>query len=84
MPERLMQRLANGGRTGVFLAALVLILLALIVPGWGGALLVTVIVAIMAIISRRTWSVQDPRTRVTRMAILGLLLLIAYLKAAHS
>lgn len=84
MPERLMQRLANGGRTGVFIAALVLILFALLLPGWGGALLVTMIVAIMAIISRRTWAVQPPRTRVTRMAILALLLLIAYLKAAHS
>jgi glucose-6-phosphate-specific signal transduction histidine kinase len=84
MPERLMQRLANGGRTGVFIAALVLILLAFAVPGWGGALLVTVIVAIMAAISRRTWAVQPPRVRVTRMGILVLLLLVAYIKAAHA
>jgi glucose-6-phosphate-specific signal transduction histidine kinase len=84
MPERLMQRLANGGRTGVFIAALVLILFALLVPGWGGALLVTVIVAIMATISRRTWAVQPPRLRVMRMTILIGLLIIAYVKATHA
>ena len=84
MPERLMQRLAHGGRTGVFLAALVIILLALAFPGWLGAVFVIVIVAVLAMITRRTWSVQPPRTRATRVGILALLVLVAYLKARHS
>lgn len=83
MPERLMQRLAHGGRTGVFIAALVLILLALALPGWFGALFVTLIVAGMAMITRRTWAVQPPRTRMIRVGVLALLLLLAYAKAVH-
>jgi hypothetical protein len=35
-------------------------------------------------ITRRTWSVQPPRTRATRVGILALLVLVAYLKARHS
>jgi glucose-6-phosphate-specific signal transduction histidine kinase len=79
--DRLNEKLAAGARTGVFLTALVIILLALAIPGWGGALLVTAVVGIMAVITRRTWRVQDPRTRVMRVAILALMLAIAYLKA---
>jgi hypothetical protein len=81
MADRLMQRLANGGRTGVFIGALVIILLALAVPGWGGAILVTVIVALVALVTRRTWAVQPAKTRLTRLGILALLVLIAFLKA---
>ena len=45
MSDRIMQRLAGGGRTGVFLGAIAAVLIALFLPGWAGAILLTVIVA---------------------------------------
>jgi hypothetical protein len=83
MAERLMQRLVNGGRTGVFLAAIIVTLLALAVPGWGGALLVLAIVVLMSAILRKTWPVQAPKTRVVRVAILALLVYLAYHKVSR-
>jgi hypothetical protein len=75
-----MQRLSNGGRTGVFLAALVVILIALLSPGWIGAVLTIMIVGLLAALMRRTWSVQTAQTRVLRVGVLLLLVVLAFLK----
>jgi hypothetical protein len=81
--ERLLQRLSNGGRTGVFLGALVILLVALFAPGIVGAVLIVVIVAGLAVLMRRTWPVAPPQARVTRVAILAILLVLAVYKALH-
>ena len=80
MAERLLQRLSNGGRTGVFLAALVVILIALLAPGWIGALLTIIIVALLAALMRRTWAVQPVRTRTVRLLVLLILVIFAIYK----
>jgi hypothetical protein len=81
--ERLLQRLSKGGRTGVFLAALVVILLALFAPGWLGAVLIVVIVAVLTVLMRHTWAVQPTTTRAVRVTVLAALALLALYKATH-
>jgi hypothetical protein len=81
--ERLLERLANGGRTGVFLAALVFILAALFAPGWIGALLIVVAVAALAVLMRHTWAVQPTTTRAIRVTVLIALVALAFFKATH-
>ena len=83
MSERLLQRLSNGGRTGVFLAALVIILLALFAPGWIGAVLIVVIIATLAVLLRHTWAVAPTRARVLRVVVLLVLAALALYKATH-
>ncbi len=80
MTERFLQRLSNGGRTGVFLGALVVILAALLLPGWIGAILIVIIVGLAAALMRHTWAVQSTQTRVMRLAVLLLLLIFAVAK----
>jgi hypothetical protein len=81
--ERLLQRLSSGGRTGVFLAALAIFLLALFLPGWLGAIVIIAIVAALAVLMRHTWVVADGRTRATRLIILAILVGLAVYKATH-
>lgn len=83
MSERLLQRLSNGGRTGVFLAALVVILAALFAPGWIGAILTVVIIAALVVLMRQTWAVQPGRTRAIRVVVLLVLAAFAVYKATH-
>lgn len=78
-----MQRLAFSGRTGVFLTALVIILAALLAPGWIGALLTVVIIALLIALMRRTWAFQTPRTRAMRLGVLVILFAFAVYKASH-
>ena len=68
MADRFMQRLANGGRTGVFLAVLVIILVALSLPGWGGAIVVTAIVGVAAFAA--AWVPANRASRVDPMTAL--------------
>jgi hypothetical protein len=81
--ERLLQRLASGGRTGVFLAALAFILVALFVPGWIGALVIMTTVAALAVLMRHTWTVQPTKTRAVRVTVLAALVALAFYKATH-
>ncbi len=78
--ERLLQRLSNGGRTGVFLAAFALAMIALLSPGWIGAILTIIIVALAAALMRRTWPVQPTRIRVIKVTILLVLVIFAVYK----
>lgn len=80
MSDRIMQRLAGGGRTGVFLAVIALTLIALFLPGIIGALLLALIVAGLATLMARTWVVTAPRARAIRIPVLVGLAVIAVVK----
>lgn len=73
-------RLARANPTGVFLGALVLVLVAFFAPGIiGGALLLGLALALAALLVT-TWPVQPPATRTARLAILTLLVAAALMK----
>ena len=59
-------RLSVRPRPGLFLGALAIVLAALFLPGFIGAVLVGLIVLAMAWIMVLTWSVTAPRTRAVR------------------
>jgi hypothetical protein len=80
MSDRIMQRLAGGGRTGVFLGAIVAVLIGLFLPGWVGAILLTVIVAGMGWLMARTWAVAPASRRTVRFLILAVLAAVAIAK----
>jgi hypothetical protein len=80
MSDRIMQRLAGGGRTGVFLGAIVAVLIGLFLPGWVGAILLTVIVAGMGWLMARTWAVTPASRRTVRFLILAVLAAVAIAK----
>ncbi|WP_372441562.1 DUF6703 family protein [Plantactinospora mayteni] len=76
----LLTRLARVNPTGVFLAALVLVLVGLFAPGIvGGALLLALAVGLAALLVT-TWPVQRPATRILRLVILTLLVGAALMK----
>ena len=79
----LLSRLSGRARPGLFLGALVIILLGLFLPGTIGAILVGLIVLAMAGLMSLTWSVTTPRTRVVRVLILLALAALAWYKATH-
>jgi hypothetical protein len=76
----LLHNLARLDRTKVFLAALVVGLVALFLPGILGGLILLVIVVLMASLLRLTWSVASPRARTMRLLILGVLAGLALAK----
>ncbi len=79
----LLQRLPVRARTGLFLGALVVTLVALFTPGLLGAFLVAVIVVALAYLMSRTWAVAAPRTRVVRVVVLAVFIAFAIYKATH-
>lgn len=78
--ERIMRKLSGGGRTGVFLAVIVVTLVALFLPGWWGAIPLCAVVAGLAWLMTKTWSVTAPRTRLLRLVILAILASMAIAK----
>lgn len=80
MTDRIMQRLAGGGRTGVFLGAVAVMLIALFLPGWYGAILLLAIVGALAWLMTKTSPVATPQTRTVRLIILLALLVVAAIK----
>jgi membrane protein DedA with SNARE-associated domain len=70
VPNGIMDRLTNGGRTGVFLGALVLVLLAFFLPGWLGAILLFAMVATLGWLLAQTWPVTPQPTRAMRLVVL--------------
>lgn len=76
----LLVRLARANPTGVFLGALVLVLVGLFAPGIiGGALLLAIAAGLLALLVT-TWPVQTARTRTLRLVLLSLLVGIALVK----
>lgn len=73
-------RLARVNPTTVFLATLVLVLVAFFAPGIiGGALLLALAAGLVALLVT-TWPVQAPATRVIRLVMVTLLLAVALIK----
>ncbi|MBM0226310.1 DUF6703 family protein [Micromonospora sp. ATA51] len=76
----LLGRLARVNPTTVFLATLVLVLVALFAPGPVGGLLLLALAAGLVCLMVTTWPVQAPATRVIRLVMLTLLIAVALAK----
>ncbi len=76
----LLTRLARVNPTGVFLAALVLVLVGLFAPGIVGGALLLALAAGLAALLVPTWPGQRPATRILRLVILTLLVGAALMK----
>lgn len=72
--------LARLNATAVFLATLVLVLVALFAPGPVGGVLLLALAAGLIWLMSVTWPVQAPATRVLRLVILTLLIAVALAK----
>ena len=74
---------ATSPATGVFLGALVITLVALLLPGWWGTVPLALIVIGMAWLMTKTWPVTPPQTRALRILVLLILLGIAMYKVTR-
>ncbi len=77
MSTPLPERLARIKPLPAFAGALVLVLAGLFLPGIVGGAVLLALVAGLAFLSSLTWRVQPPATRMLRLVILTLLLVIA-------
>jgi hypothetical protein len=78
----LFARLSRVNPTGVFLTVLVLVLGGLLLPHpYGGVLLLALAAALAALLTT-TWQRGNPQTRVIRVVILGLLVVLAVYRIA--
>jgi hypothetical protein len=80
-PENLLRRLARVNPTQAFIAAIVLLLAGLFLPGIIGAAVLFLLGAALVTLTYLTWPVQSPSTRTFRVLLLGLLFLAVLLKA---
>ncbi|MCW3845047.1 hypothetical protein ONA70_33770 [Micromonospora yasonensis] len=76
----LLARLARLNPTTVFLATLVLVLMAIFAPGPLGGVLLLLLAAGLVWLMTITWPVQRPATRVLRLVLLTLLIAVALAK----
>jgi hypothetical protein len=76
----LLARLARVNPTTVFLATLVLVLVAIFAPGPVGGGLLLALAAGLVWLMVTTWPVQRPATRVLRLVMLTLLVAVALAK----
>lgn len=72
--------LARADRTKIFLGVLALALLALLLPGVLGAVVIFALVAGLAWLQAATWAVTPPPIRAFRLAMVALFVVIAVLK----
>ncbi len=75
-----MNALSRLNRTGVFLATLALMLGGLLLPGAVGGLLLLALAGGLVALLVATWPHRDPRTRLMRLAVLALLVVLAAVK----
>lgn len=83
MSDPIMRRLSGAARPGVFLGVIVIMLLALFLPGVIGALLIVAIVIALATLLSKTWPVTSTRDRAIRVVILIGLLVLAVVKTVR-
>ncbi|MFJ6199637.1 hypothetical protein [Micromonospora sp. NPDC092111] len=76
----LLARLARANPTSVFLATLVLVLVAFFAPAPVGGVLLLALAAGLVFLLATTWSVQAPQTRLIRLVMLTLLVTVALVK----
>ncbi len=74
------RRLARIPRGTAFLAAFVLVLVGLFVPGVVGGVILLALAVVLALVLRHTWPVTPPRLRPVRLLVLALLIVIALAK----
>ncbi|MEV4637612.1 DUF6703 family protein [Actinoplanes sp. NPDC049548] len=79
--ENLLRRLAGVNPTTAFIAALVVFLAGLFLPGIVGAALLVALGAALAALTFTTWPVQPPALRTVRVILLALLFAAAVAKA---
>nr|WP_127504975.1 DUF6703 family protein [Actinoplanes solisilvae] len=79
--DSLLRRLSKTNPTAAFVAALVVMLAGLFLPGIVGAALLFLLALGLALLTYTTWSVQKASTRVLRLIILALLLAVVVAKA---
>jgi hypothetical protein len=72
--------LSRLNRTGVFLAALVLVLGGLLLPGPAGGLVLLLLAGGLAALLTVTWAHHGGRIRLIRLAVLALLIGLAVIK----
>jgi uncharacterized membrane protein len=80
MAQRVVDRLNRLNRTVAFVATMVLVVAALLLPGVIGGVLLLAVVAGLAILLQATWPRHDSRRRAARLAVLVLAVIIAVLK----
>jgi hypothetical protein len=80
MTQRVLTRLERVKPTTAFLGVGVLVFVALVLPGPVGALLLLALVAGAGWLLAQTWQLHRPRARVMRLAVLGLVVLLAVAK----
>ncbi|MBT8223885.1 MAG: hypothetical protein HKP61_04370 [Dactylosporangium sp.] len=83
MIPRVFARLTRANATAVFLATTVLVLGALIIGGWIGALVLLGLGAGMLTILVRLWPALDPRGRASRIMMLVILVALAVAQIAR-
>ena len=79
-PGGVLDRLGRFSVTGVFLAAVAYVIVALFAPGVIGGVLLALLAAGLLALLARTWPVQAPQTRAARLVMLALLVAIAVVK----
>jgi uncharacterized membrane protein len=82
MTEHVLQRLARLNKTFVFLLAAAVVFLGLFLPGIVGSAVLLVLAAALIWLLTKTWPVTPPATRVPRVLILLLLVVVAAYKAS--
>ena len=75
-----MTRLARVSPTAAFLCVGALVFVALVLPGPVGALILLALAAGAGWLLAQTWRAHQPRARVMRLLILGLVVLLAVAK----
>lgn len=78
--QALLARLSRLNRTGVFLATIALVLGGLLLPRPVGGVLLLVLAGALVALLTVTWAHHDGRTRLIRLAVVTLLVLLAMLK----
>ena len=80
MTQRVLTRLGRVNPTTAFLGVGTLVFVALVLPGAVGGLLLLALAAGAGWLLAQTWQAHPPRGRVMRLAILGLIVLLAVAK----
>jgi hypothetical protein len=81
LPDNPLRRLARVSPTTAFIAALVVMMAGLFLPGIIGAALLFLLGAGLATLTFTTWPVQSPSTRAVRVLLLVLLFAAVIAKA---
>lgn len=80
--HRVLARLRRVNATGLFLGILALVLVALLFLGPAGGVILLLLALCMALLLVFTWAHHPPRSRVIRLVVLGVLVVLGLLRLA--